>query len=434
MPIEAGADAADDDFAELHVDQRDHAAERGEAVMHGVDRAARGGRGHHGEQRGCDDAEADFLALHVAAGQAECMHHRGAVGFRPVGDGDTGDEQHAHHREDRPALALVADHAAEHIGHGRADQEDREHLHEVRQRRRVLEGMGGVGIEEAAAIGPEHLDRDLRGHRADRDGLLGAFERRGLDVSTERLRHALPDQEQRVDDADRQQHVKCRAGDVDPEITDRAHRGARESADHGHRERDAGRRRQEILVRQAEHLHEIGYRALAAVILPVGIGDEGNRGVEGEILGDSALPGRVERQHRLKPHHAVDDQEAADMKQQHRDRVGQPMLLAPLFDARKPINAGLDRPQHRRQERPLAVEHSRHVPAERFCQRDDNRAKENDLEPTDHSHGINPLGRLSCAGAAGSGQAGTRRARRPRAAIREAAARVRTARAAAVRK
>ncbi len=29
--VEAGADAADDDLAELHVDQRDHAAERGEA-------------------------------------------------------------------------------------------------------------------------------------------------------------------------------------------------------------------------------------------------------------------------------------------------------------------------------------------------------------------------------------------------------------------
>ena len=30
--VEAGADAADDDLAELDVDQRDHAAERGERV------------------------------------------------------------------------------------------------------------------------------------------------------------------------------------------------------------------------------------------------------------------------------------------------------------------------------------------------------------------------------------------------------------------
>jgi hypothetical protein len=37
-----------------------------------------------------------------------------------------------------------------------ADREDREHLDEVGERRRVLEGMGGVGVEEAAAIGAEH--------------------------------------------------------------------------------------------------------------------------------------------------------------------------------------------------------------------------------------------------------------------------------------
>jgi len=46
------------------------------------------------------------------------------------------------------------------------------------------------------------------------------------------------------------------------------------------------------------------------------------------ILGNRGLSGWIERQEGLKAHHAVDDQEAADMKQQHRDRVGQPMLLA----------------------------------------------------------------------------------------------------------
>ena len=144
-----------------------------------------------------------------------------AVRFGPVADGDAGDEQHAHHGKDRPALALVADHAAEHVGERRADREDRDHLHEVRQRGRVLERMRGVGVEEAAAIGAEHLDRDLRGDRADRDGLLGAFERGRIDIGAERLRHALPDQEQRVDDADRQQDVERAAGDIDPEIADR---------------------------------------------------------------------------------------------------------------------------------------------------------------------------------------------------------------------
>ena len=38
---------------------------------------------------------------------------RVAGGFGPVGDGDAGEEQNAHGGEQRPALALVADHAAE---------------------------------------------------------------------------------------------------------------------------------------------------------------------------------------------------------------------------------------------------------------------------------------------------------------------------------
>ena len=40
------------------------------------------------------------------------------------------------------------------------------------KRRRVLERMGRVGVEEAAAIGAQLLDGDLRGGRADGDGLL----------------------------------------------------------------------------------------------------------------------------------------------------------------------------------------------------------------------------------------------------------------------
>ena len=95
-------------------------------------------------------------------------------------------------------------------------------------------------------------------------------------------------------------------------------------------------------MRQPEHLHQIGQRAFAAVILPVGIGDEGDRSVEGQILGDGGLAGRVERQHRLQTHHRIDDEEAADMKQQHGDRIGQPMLLALLVDPAGPIERGLD--------------------------------------------------------------------------------------------
>ncbi len=78
------------------------------------------------------------------------------------------------------------------------------------------------------------------------------------------------------------------------------------------------------------------------------------------------------------------------MKQQHGDRVGQPMLLAPLVDAAEPVEPDLDRPQDRRKERALTVEDARHVPAERFHQRDDDGAVQNDLNPANGGHGRMP--------------------------------------------
>ena len=203
------------------------------------------------------NAEAGFLALQIAAGEAERIERVVAVRFGGVTRGHATDEEHAHDREYGPALALIADHAAEHVGQRRPDGEDRDHLHEVRQRGRILERVRRVGVEKAAAVGAEHLDGDLRGHRADRDRLLGAFERGRVDVGPDRLRDALPDQEQRVEDADGQQDVERAAGDIDPEVTDRLGRRAGEPAHQRDREHNAGRRRQEILVGQAEHLHEV---------------------------------------------------------------------------------------------------------------------------------------------------------------------------------
>ena len=66
--VEAGTDAAEDDLAQMDVDHGDHAGQRHQAVMHGIDRAAGGIGGDGGEQRRIGDAEADFLAFHIAAG------------------------------------------------------------------------------------------------------------------------------------------------------------------------------------------------------------------------------------------------------------------------------------------------------------------------------------------------------------------------------
>ena len=41
-------------------------------------------------------------------------------------------------------------------------------------------------------------------------------------------------------------------------------------------------------MREAEHLREVRHRALAAVVLPVGVGDEADRGIEADRSGATA--------------------------------------------------------------------------------------------------------------------------------------------------
>ncbi len=81
--VHARAHAAKNHFAQHDVDQRDHAAERSKRIVHAVDRSAACVGSHGGEESGVGDAEADFLAFHVAAGlQCERLADR----FRPAED------------------------------------------------------------------------------------------------------------------------------------------------------------------------------------------------------------------------------------------------------------------------------------------------------------------------------------------------------------
>ena len=250
--------------------------------------------------------------------------------------------------------------------------------------------MRGIGIKEPAAIGAQHLDRDLRRYRPDSDGLLGTFERRRLDIGPERLRHALPDEKERRQDADGHEHVKRAARDIYPEVADGLHRVTRKTANERNGEYNARRRRQIVLMCQAEHLREVRQRALAAVVLPIGVGDEADRRVEGEIRRDRRLLGRIERQARLEAHQRIENEKSADMEKQHADRVGQPPLLAFLVDTCRAVEDQLDRPQNRGQKRALAVEDARHIGAEHRGDRHDDRAIKKNLNPADNRHDTEP--------------------------------------------
>ena len=362
------------------------AAERHEARMQGIDRAAARRRRDHGKQRGHGGAEADFLAFHVAAIDAKGVHQRVARGLRPVRDGNADDEDDTHGTKDGPALALVADHAAEDVGQRRTDGEDRHHLDQVDERIRVLERMGRIGIEEAAAVRAQHLDRELRRDRPDGDRLLGAFQRRRIDVGRQGLRNAACDIDQRQHHAERQKHVEGCAGHVGPEVADALRRCAREAANESDRECDARGGRHEVLHRQAGHLHQIGHGALAAVVLPVRVGHEAGGGVEGEVWRHRAHAHRIVRQHGLEALEGIEHDEAEQVEGQQGQRIGQPVLLFPLARAGQAVEHSLDRAQERRKEGALAVEDARHVPAQGLHERDDDGAEDEDLDPAVEGH------------------------------------------------
>ena len=69
--VQPRAHAAVDDLAQHDVEQWHQAAQRSEAVMHGIHRAVRGVGGCGRPERRFAHAEAHFLALHVAGARVD---------------------------------------------------------------------------------------------------------------------------------------------------------------------------------------------------------------------------------------------------------------------------------------------------------------------------------------------------------------------------
>ena len=180
------------------------------------------------------------------------------------------------------------------------------------------------------------------------------------------LRDALPDEEQADDDRQRQQDVEGGARQIDPEIADDAAFAPEEAADHRGPDGDAGRRRHEVLRRQPDHLAEIRHRRLAAIGLPVGVGDEAHRRVEGKVRRQRRQALRVPRQKILQPQHRVEQQEAGEVESEAGQRIARPVLLTIFsIDAGGAVKAALERAEDRRKHGPLVGEELCHVDAER---------------------------------------------------------------------
>jgi hypothetical protein len=99
---------------------------------------------------------------------------------------------------------------------------------------------------------------------------------------------------------------------------------------------DAGGRGKEVLYRQAEHLDQVAHRRFAAIALPVGVGDEAHRRVEGRIGADVGHVLRIQWQPQLQALQGIDGEQAERVEQQQRQRILQPAHLFVAPDAARP--------------------------------------------------------------------------------------------------
>ena len=230
--------------------------------------------------------------------------------------------------------------------------QDEQHLEPVREPVRALERVGGVGVEEAAAVVAELLDRLLRRERPEGDCLLGPFERGDRVRSGQGLRDALRHEDDGGHEGDRQEDVDRRPGQVDPEVADRGRGSTDQPAGQGDRDRHAGSRRGEVLDGEARSLRQVGHRRLTRVVLPVRVRDEADRGIEAQELLDRTQIGLVERQAALDALEQVEHHDGHEAERQDADRVGLPALLGRLIDAGYLVDRALDGAEDGRQDRP----------------------------------------------------------------------------------
>ena len=142
---------------------------------------------------------------------------------------------------------------------------------------------------------------------------------------------------------DGQQDPQGAAHQVDPEVAELGGVASGESAHECDGDRHTDRGRDEVLHGQAGHLHQVALGRLTRVGLPVGVGDEADRGVprqRGRHRGRRVV--QVQRQLAL---HQLEDEQHQDAdrrERQHAAGVGAPGLLRFRVGADQPVDDPLD--------------------------------------------------------------------------------------------
>jgi hypothetical protein len=256
---------------------------------------------------------------------------------------DTDPVERRHYRGDRVTLLGATHHAPEGARQGEADHQQQEDFQPVGPRGRILKRVSGIGVIEPAAVGAELLDRLLAGHRTAGHRLLRAAEGgHHLVVEVEILDRATGDEQDRARDRDGQQDAKYRAHQVHPEVPQLAGAPTGEPAHQRDRDRHADRGRHEVLDRQPRHLHEVTVGGLTGVGLPVGVGDEADRGVPRQRRGHGgAWIVQMQRQLSLHQLQREQDKDADRGKRQNASRVGTRCLLGARIDPDQAIDQAL---------------------------------------------------------------------------------------------
>ena len=206
----------------------------------------------------------------------------------------------------------------------------------------VLEGMRGVGVEEAPAVGAELLDRHLGRRRAAGDGLLGALEGHRLGGGVQVLHHALGSEDEGEHHAERDQDSHGDAGEVHPEVAHGVGPTTGQPPDERRQHRQPRRGRHEVLRGQPNGLGEVRHRRLTAVVLPVGVGDERHRGVEGQSRRHVGEVIGVERQRALEAEEGEEAEDRHHREGEQRQGISGPALLALRIDPGEAIDGALD--------------------------------------------------------------------------------------------
>ncbi len=288
-------------------------------------------------------------------------------------DRDADREDREHRGEHHPRMPARQHDLPEHEHLRRRDQEDRQHLEEVREAVRVLERHCGVRVVVPAAVRPQLLDRDLRCDGTAGDRLVRPLQRRRRRVRVEGLRHTLRDEQHTEDDREGQQDVDERAIEVAPEVPEAVARAARNAAHHCDQHGHPDRRRDEVLYGEAGHLREVGHRVLAAVELPVGVRDKARGRVDRDVRRDALHVVRVQEEVALQPLDRIEDRREPDAEDEHRLRVRLPVLLLAAAPSQQAQEAALDRVEL------LAAIGAGHEHPERVAERDQGDGVEEDL-------------------------------------------------------